>query len=157
MINQFDYKTDFQNRTFDKYENIDCYNYMNIHDLLKLYKHGYSKVTDHVSREIRFKRISRNYGVKLVKKYERRKIKNLNLFCEWLGIDKQSLDFTIHQHLNPIFWKKIGSKLQFKGLSTLLKEYGEISIKDLAFEKSYLLNTFENKIKKYITFGKGVR
>ncbi len=156
MINKFDYKTDYQNRTFEKYENTDCYNYMNIHDLLKLYKHGYSKVTDHVCREIRFKRISRDYGIKLIKKYERKKIKYLDLFCEWLGIDNKSLEFSINQHRNPIFWRKIDNRFQFKGLSTLLKDSGKITSKDSKFENSYVLNPFKTTIKKYVTFGKGV-
>ena len=41
---------------------------MNLHDYLKLCKHGYSKVTDHASREIRHGRITRNQGIDLVLK-----------------------------------------------------------------------------------------
>ena len=43
---------------------------MNVHDYLKQCKHGYSKVTDHVCREIRHKRILREDGIKIVKYYE---------------------------------------------------------------------------------------
>ena len=32
MIQYYDYKTDKFNRTFDKYDFVDCFNYMNIHD-----------------------------------------------------------------------------------------------------------------------------
>ena len=65
-------------RTFDTYDHVDCYNYMHIHDLLKLYKCGYSKITDHVCREIRHKRITRENGIKLIKFYENQKVqKNL--------------------------------------------------------------------------------
>ena len=49
-------------RTFDCYDHVDCFNYMNVHDLLKLYKHGYSKVTDHACREIRHGRLNRLRG-----------------------------------------------------------------------------------------------
>ena len=59
MIEKFGYLTSKFSRTFDCYDFVDCYNYMNIHDILKLYKHGYSKVTDHATREIRHGRLSR--------------------------------------------------------------------------------------------------
>ena len=50
MIRKFDYKSAAFNRTFDTYDHVDCFNFMDLHDYLKLPKHGYSKVTDHASR-----------------------------------------------------------------------------------------------------------
>ena len=64
MIKMFDYKTSNFQRTFDKYDYIDCFNYMNLHDQIKLFKHGYSKVTDHATREIRFGRLKRSEAIK---------------------------------------------------------------------------------------------
>ena len=49
-------------RTFDCYDYSDSLLYSDLHDL-KYYKHGYSKVTDHVSREIRL-RITKEFGRK---------------------------------------------------------------------------------------------
>ena len=79
---------------------------MDLHDLLKLYKHGYSKVTDHATREIRHKRITREEGLRLVRKYELRPLSYLNKFCEWLEINEKSLNFILDQHRN----KNTGSK-----------------------------------------------
>ena len=59
MIKLYDYETSEFSRSFDTYEHVDCFNYMDIHDQLKLIKHGYSRVTDHATREIRHKRILR--------------------------------------------------------------------------------------------------
>ena len=73
MVKKYNYKTLNFYRTFDVYDHVDCFNYMNIHDLLKLYKLGYSKVTDHACREIRHGRISRNLAIKLIKNYEQKK------------------------------------------------------------------------------------
>jgi hypothetical protein len=53
MVRMYDYMGASFARTFDTYDFVDCFNYMDIHDILKLYKHGYSKVTDHACREIR--------------------------------------------------------------------------------------------------------
>ena len=70
MISKYGYLTSSFARTFDCYDYVDCYNYMNLHDTLKLYKHGYSKVTDHACREIRFGRLTREEGLHLIKKHE---------------------------------------------------------------------------------------
>ena len=86
MIEKYNYETSLQNRTFDTYNDVDCYNYSDLHDYIKLIKFGYSKVIDHVCREIRFNRISRESGIELVKKYVFKKPQNLDLFLKWIGM-----------------------------------------------------------------------
>ena len=94
MIKNYGYKSSKMSRTFDTYDHVDCYNYMHIHDLLKLYKCGYSKIT--VMREIHNKRITRENGIKLQQNFM--KIKKLKAqkknFFEWLEIDF-SLNFNL--------------------------------------------------------------
>ena len=106
MIKEFNYKSCSFDRTFDCYDYVDCFNYMNLHDILKLYKLGYSKVTDHASREIRYNRISRNQGINLVRKYELNPPKYINLFCNWLGVNEKSLDFVLNRNRNNQFWEE---------------------------------------------------
>ena len=108
MIQAYGYKGAKFARTFDTYDHIDCYNFMDIHDHLKLLKTGYSKVTDHASREIRHGRISREQGRALVSKHESEGILYGADFCDWLGVDMRSLNFIMDQHRNPMFWEKIG-------------------------------------------------
>ena len=103
MVKKFGYKSSVVNRTFDTYNYNDCYNYMNLHDFLKLCKHGYSKVLDDACREIRFGRITREQGLYLVKKYESNKLKYINQFCEWIGVEISSLNFVLNRFKNPIF------------------------------------------------------
>ncbi len=91
-------------RTFDCYDYVDCFNYMNLHDQLKLYKHGYSKVTDHASREIRFGRITRDEGLALVRAHEAQPADYVPQFCEWLGVTANSLQFLMDQHRNRRLW-----------------------------------------------------
>lgn len=93
-------------RTFDTYDHVDCYNFMDMHDKLKLIKHGYSKVTDHASREIRHGRITRKQGLALVKYYELASLRHTKKFCEWLGANQRSLNFIMDQHRNSRFWKQ---------------------------------------------------
>jgi N-acetyl sugar amidotransferase len=91
-------------RTFDTYDHVDCWNFMGIHDHLKLVKHGYSKVTDHACREIRHGRMTRDQAIRLVGAHAQAEPPHVDLFCEWLGIDRRALQFIVDTHRNPAFW-----------------------------------------------------
>ena len=158
MIKFYNYRSCLFNRTIDTYDYVDCHNYMNIHDLLKLYKHGYSKVTDHLTREIRFKRIDRNSALKLIKKYETNKIKNSKLFCSWIGIDDKSLDLLLNSHKNKKFWRNMDiDKWSFTGLNSIDLNNSTKNFKNKKFNKlKFFINSRNNLRKNYITFGKGV-
>lgn len=104
MMGMHGYRTTAFDRTFDCYDHGDCYNYMGLHDQLKLYKHGYSKATDHASREIRHGRITREQGLALVRSCETAAPPSADKFCEWLGLDPRGLQFVMDQHRNPAFW-----------------------------------------------------
>jgi N-acetyl sugar amidotransferase len=157
MIKDYDYQTSNFPRTFDCYDYVDCFNYMGLHDLLKIYKHGYSKVTDHVSREIRFGRINRNQGISLVRQYEQKEVKYLNQFCDWLGLSERSLQFILDFHRNPLFWKQqVHQEWEFAGWSTLHEKNKQLSTEQQGAEWFSSTNRLEyNRDAKYITIGKG--
>lgn len=157
MIRDYDYRSATFSRTFDTYDFVDCFNYLDLHDLLKLYKHGFSKVTDHASREIRFGRLSRDQGLNLVKRFELNPLKYQDLFCDWLGVTPRSLHFLIDQHRNPLFWQETEpGNWDFKGWSTYghPSELEPTEITDSAlFQANDSLEYTQEK--KYITIGKG--
>jgi N-acetyl sugar amidotransferase len=107
MMREYGYLTAPFARTFDCYDYVDCFNYMNLHDELKLNKHGYSKVTDHACREIRHGRLTRQEGLARVRNYERRAVEHTELFCQWLGVAQGSLRFLMNRHRNPKFWTEV--------------------------------------------------
>ncbi len=153
MIRKYNYKTQKNIRSFDNYQYFDCYNYLNIHDLLKFFKHGYSKVTDQVCREIRFKRISREQGISIIRHYEKKKISHIDLFMDWIGIK----DFTSFMNLldsfkNEIFWRKIDVK---KYKRKVCSDYHKKNIKkhNIAFKNNP--GKIVSSKKGYIFFGKG--
>jgi hypothetical protein len=104
MVKHYDYMGANFGRTFDTYDHVDCYNFMDVHDQIKYIKNGYSKVTDHACREIRHGRLSRAQALGLVRQYEDQPISHLGKFCEWLGVDARALSFIFNQHRNTKFW-----------------------------------------------------
>jgi N-acetyl sugar amidotransferase len=77
-------------RTFDIYDHVDDWHYMGLHDLLKQAKYGYGKVLDHACREIRHRRLDREYAQYLVSNYTHQSADFINLFFDWLDIDRKS-------------------------------------------------------------------
>ena len=106
MIAKYGYETAKFNRTFDCYDFVDCYNYMNLHDIIKYYKTGISKVTDHATREIRHGRLSREEALILVAHHQTFAPSYVHMFCEWLGINQKSLEFVLDRHRNKNIWKQ---------------------------------------------------
>lgn len=108
MVEKHQYKGARFARSFDTYDHVDCYNFMDLHDHLKMLKHGYSKVTDHACREIRHGRLTREQAKSLVQQHEHQPLQHVDKFCEWLGVEPRSLEFILNQHRNPNIWKPIG-------------------------------------------------
>jgi hypothetical protein len=135
---------------------------MNTHDLLKMYKNGYSKVTDHAVREIRHKRLKKNEAEILVKFYEQKALKHDELFREWLNIDQTAWNFILNLHRNKEFWKLKDwntKEYEFKGLSALRSKKFSFSNKEVKniVEKIKFISTNKlfTKNAKYITIGRG--
>lgn len=157
MIDLYDYGSSSFGRTFDTYDHVDCFNYMDLHDQLKLFKHGYSRVTDHATREIRHGRLTRSQGLSLVRRFEQEKPLHLDQICQWLGIQRRSLDFMINQHRNPIYWhSNEPGEWSFHGWST---HHPDFNLEDT---KSSQATTFMatasrelGSCNSYITIGKG--
>ncbi|MBL8012938.1 MAG: N-acetyl sugar amidotransferase [Candidatus Omnitrophica bacterium] len=108
MLKIYKYETALQHRTFDTYNDVDCFHYSDLHDYIKFLKWGYGKATDHACREIRLKRLTREEGIDLVEKYQNKlpDPESLALFLNWLGIKKEELFDDIDARRDPRVWKK---------------------------------------------------
>jgi N-acetyl sugar amidotransferase len=153
MIEQHGYGSAGFARSFDTYDHVDCWNYLDLHDQLKLFKHGYSKVTDHACREIRHGRLSRQQGLALVRRHELSAAQHAGKFCEWLGMDASGLRFLMDRHRNPRFWRETAPReWQFAGWSTFAGPHDERT-KAPTFEANDVLA--HRGIDGYVTVGKG--
>lgn len=102
----FGYETAAQQRTFDTYNDVDCFHYSGLHDYIKYLKWGYGKVSDHASREIRLKRMTREQGIAAVREYSSRLPEDTNLFLDWLGMNAKEFWNCINSHRDPVIWEK---------------------------------------------------
>lgn len=152
MIKKYDYETSKFERTFDCYDFVDCYNYMNLHDLLKFYKTGISKVTDHASREIRHGRLSRNQALGLVGYHQQFNPNYLDLFCEWLGVSQRSLQYVIDMHRNKDIWEQNANRNWKLKIKSDVKVQNEFPSRESFIENS---SFSRNNVNEYITIGKG--
>jgi len=89
MIDLYGYESAIQERTFNTYEDVHCFHSAGIHDYIKFLKYGYSKVTDHASREIRLKRMTRKEGIDLVQNYTYHIPSDMQLFLDWIEMSEQ--------------------------------------------------------------------
>lgn len=149
MIKLYGYESASFNRTFETYDHIDCYNYLNIHDHLKYLKTGFSKVTDHASREIRHGRLTKPQAKSLVSYYEKRNIQNQNLFYDWLGVDENSFNFILRKIAEENNKNSINIEISHRKKNK--------SVSNNLTKLNYKINSSINRDKKtqYITIGKG--
>ena len=94
MIKKYQFETSKFDRTFDCYDFVDCYNYMNLHDIIKYYKTGISKVTDHATREIRHGRLSKKDALGLVAYHQSFDAKYQELFVNGLALKKEAYNMS---------------------------------------------------------------
>jgi N-acetyl sugar amidotransferase len=106
MLQKYGYETAPQTRTFDTYNDVDCFNYSDVHDYLKFMKHGYGKATDHAVRELRFGRLSREDAITLAKTNRTKNAENLEQFLSWSGIEPSAFEWIVDQHRNPALWRR---------------------------------------------------
>lgn len=154
MVERYGYQGARFARTFDTYDHVDCYNFMDLHDHLKLVKHGYSKVTDHACREIRHGRLTREQGRALVRQYEEQPVRHAGLFEEWLGIAAGGLQFIIDQHRNPQVWAEtLPNRFERRALHP--QGTGDVAAIEQSIGFAAQSSLDRGGADKYITVGKG--
>ncbi len=158
MVAQYGYRTARYARSFEAYDHGDCWNHMDLHDQLKLHKHGYGKVTDHASREIRHGRLTREQGLALVRQHELQPAQHSQLFCDWLGLDPSGLRFLMDRARSPLHWDSDApGQYRFKGPSTDLPASPQWTPGDFGPGAQFIANDVfaHDGQQGYVTVGKG--
>jgi N-acetyl sugar amidotransferase len=91
--------------TYTNYENLDEKMH-GLHDYLKFVKYGFGRATDHACIDIRNKRMTRQEGLELVKKYDGKYPHyGINEFIKYSGMSKKEIDDVIDSFTNPILFQ----------------------------------------------------
>jgi N-acetyl sugar amidotransferase len=106
MIDLYGYESARQQRTFNTYEDVHCHHSAGLHDYLKFLKLGYSKVTDHASREVRLRRMTREEGIELVRQYTEVVPSDLGLFLDWVELDEHEFWKCVEDRRDPQLWTR---------------------------------------------------
>jgi hypothetical protein len=96
---KYGFSPDSAKYTFDQFERAGSSVFYKMHDLLRYKKHGYKKVRDHLSREIRHNRITKHDANKLYSLYKFRKI-DIAPFFDWLGSSPSGMKLFIDKRLS---------------------------------------------------------
>jgi hypothetical protein len=108
MLDLYDYEAVPQTRTFDTYNDVDCWMHSDLHDYIKWAKWGYARATDHAVRELRFGRLSREKALAVAQEYEAKPSANADVFLDWIGMTRSGFDFILDQHRNKEIWERDG-------------------------------------------------
>ena len=111
----------------------NCLHSAGLHDYLKYLKLGYGKVTDHASREIRLKRMTRREGIEMVRKYsEVVKLTILRFFLDWLGMNRDEFMKLVWDRRDPRIWEKSGHEWVLR--DSVINHADDPGVDDVALE-----------------------
>lgn len=114
MIERYDYEAAPQQRTFDTCNDVDCQHYSGLHDWIKFAKWGYGKVSDHASREIRLRRMSREQGIDMVARYANTLPRDRATLLDWLELSDDDFNATIDKFRDPKIWEQVGGEWRLR-------------------------------------------
>jgi len=97
-------KKPFQ-RTYRKFSNLDDRYESGIHDLMKFIKFGYGRGSDHASKDIRNNYMTREEGIKMVKKYDHVVSDDLYYWLEYVGKDEDYFWQVADTFRDPRVWR----------------------------------------------------
>jgi N-acetyl sugar amidotransferase len=117
VIKNFGFTTRPKARTYNTYADVDCHLCSGTNDYLKYLKYGYGRTTDHASQDIREGRITREEGIKLVKKYDHQRPEDLNVFLKEMNMTEDELMKIIEPFRDPNVWEKRGDGSWIKKVS----------------------------------------
>jgi len=116
-------------RTFKKTSNLDDMHENGIHDYLKFIKLGYGRGTDHSNYEIREGRMTREEGIKMVKKYDHVKPRDLLRWLQYVEMSEDEFDFIADTFRDKRVWEIKNNQWYKKNISGGESCYGEVSNK----------------------------
>ena len=80
--------------------------WVTLNQMIKYYKYGFGRVTDYVNEEIRLGRMTRDYGIELIEKYDDSCSNNyIESFCAYIDISPAMFWEQVHKSVNKNLFK----------------------------------------------------
>ena len=106
MIDEFGFEVSPEpfDRTYRRMSNLDDMHENGLHDYMKFVKFGYGRCTDHVCKDIRVQKISREGGGKLIQQYDPVKPRDIRRWLPYVGMTEAEFDLTADTFRDPRVW-----------------------------------------------------
>jgi len=91
-------------RTYRTMSNLDDMHENGIHDYMKFIKFGYGRATDHVCKDIRAGKMTREEGIRIIQQMDPIKSKDLNRWLKYVGWTEKHFDYIADTYRDPRVW-----------------------------------------------------
>lgn len=130
MEKEYGFKSSAQafDRTYRTMSNLDDMHENGAHDYLKFIKFGYGRCSDHVAKDIRAGRMSREEGIRRILQYDHVRPKDLQRWFRYSGMKEDEFDRLADTFRDPRVWMiRNGSwvKMDVDGVERV---YGEVKL-----------------------------
>tara|TARA_Y100001970_G_scaffold129887_1_gene160163 strand:- start:40222 stop:41415 length:1194 start_codon:yes stop_codon:yes gene_type:complete len=126
-------------RTYRTISNLDDMHENGVHDYMKWIKFGYGRCSDHVSKDIRNGDITREEGIKLIKKYDQVKpTKDLSRWLKYVQMSEEEFDTIADTFRDPNIWKIYDKKWWKYDINNKPEFFGNIKLKDENLIHNYI-------------------
>ena len=93
-------------RTYRKISNLDDMHENGIHDYMKYIKFGYGRATDHVCKDIREGKMTREEGIEIIRKMDGVKPKDLYRWLDYVDMTEKEFDSIADSFRDTRVWSK---------------------------------------------------
>ena len=93
-------------RTYRKISNLDDMHENGIHDYMKYIKFGYGRATDHVCKDIREEKMTREEGIEIIRKMDGVKPKDLYRWLDYVDMTEKEFDSIADSFRDTRVWSK---------------------------------------------------
>lgn len=131
-------------RTYRRFSNLDDRYENGVHDLMKFIKFGYGRCTDHASKDIRNNHMSRNEGIKIIKKKDHIISKDLFHWLEYVEMSIKKFWEIADTFRDPRVWWIKNHQWHKDNIWGYSSAYGEVNL------NKKQINIFKEKREKLL-------
>ncbi len=143
MVKKYGFKESEEpfERTYRRMSNLDDMHENGIHDYMKFVKFGYGRATDHACKDIRSGKMTRQEAIKIVKKMDHIKSKDLYRWLKYVGWTEKEFDEVADTFRNPRVWWIKDGKWWKDNVWGKPSSYGKVHLPKKDQEKYYEKST----------------